>query len=74
MFLDIVIIDTKVFVLDEKELEKAKFKKIVTDEEYELAIRVKNKLLLYLSDKNNIEKFKEYIYKEIRNIIGDRNV
>lgn len=70
MFLDIVVMDTCIFVLDEEEIEEAKLKKIITDEEYDMAVKTKNRLLLFLSDKNNIGILKEYLFKEINNLIN----
>lgn len=70
LFLDIVVMDTCIFVLDEEEIEEAKLKKIITDEEYDMAVKTKNRLLLFLSDKNNIGILKEYLFKEINNLIN----
>lgn len=68
LFVDIVVMREDFLVLDEEELKEAKSKGLVSLEEYDLAIEVKNRITSFLTDKENIKKLEEYLYKEINKI------
>lgn len=65
LFLDIVIMNNDIFVLDEDELENARKEKNITESEYLLVLDIKYKLLNYLNNKENINILKKYLINEL---------
>ena len=72
LFIDVILMDSTVVVLDEDELEEAKVNKVITKQEYNLAVDTKTRILDFLSQENNKEILKEYLYKTFNLLIEKR--
>lgn len=63
LYLDVVVTDNEIYVVDEDELTEALNKNIISNNEYDKAINTKNVLLDYL--KNNKDRLIDYCYNTL---------
>lgn len=71
LFIDVILMDKKMLVLDENELEEAKRYKVINNQEYKLAMDTTKRIMNFLSKEENIDELNKYLY-EIFNLLIDK--